>query len=583
MLGGQQGRPPVIARSAGAGSLRLALALLALAGAALAGTQIALFASGPATPVWPLIAFSGVGVLYLLTGLLAWVRRPSNRTGALLCLGALSVFAAASGNTTIPALVLVGYIAAELPIGVLIHVLLAFPSGRLRSREARALAVAGYAVTVGLQVPQILFASDPNLPGWIRLTSRSGVVDLADDVQSAAGALIIVLAALLLARRLRRADEAQRRVLTAVYSYGVFTILFLVVSANVVRPLLELDPLTLFEIQLAVFAGLPVAFVTGVLRGGFARTGEIDELGAWLGAADGGRPLLRDALAQALGDASVELLFWLPDQDRYVDALGGVAQLPRAGSQRSAVDVELADRRVGAIVYDATLIADAGLVRSAGRVIALALDRERLVAELLAHQEALRDSRARIVDAGDRERRRIARDLHDGLQGRLVLLAMRAGQLDGAAELHAGLDEVIVELRQLVHGVMPALLLERGLYAAIEDLADRMPIGTRAELDDTDARMPPAIESAGYFIVAEALANAAKHSCADRVSVRLARPDGDLEIEIRDDGIGGATLGDDGAGLRSIADRVDVVGGRLRIESPVGDGTRLTAWLPCGS
>jgi signal transduction histidine kinase len=216
-------------------------------------------------------------------------------------------------------------------------------------------------------------------------------------------------------------------------------------------------------------------------------------------------------------------------------------------------------------------------------VIALALDRERLVAELLAHQEALRDSRARIVDAGDRERRRIARDLHDGLQGRLVLLAMRAGQLDGAAEVHDGLDEAIVELRRLVHGVMPALLIERGLYAAIEDLADRMPIRTSVELGDADARMPPAIESAGYFIVAEALANAAKHSRADRLSVRLARPDGNLELEIGDDGIGGATLGDDGAGLRSIADRVDVFGGQLRIESPVGGGTRLVARIPCGS
>jgi signal transduction histidine kinase len=160
---------------------------------------------------------------------------------------------------------------------------------------------------------------------------------------------------------------------------------------------------------------------------------------------------------------------------------------------------------------------------------------------------------------------------------------MRAGQLDGAAELHARLDEAIVELRQLVHGVMPALLIERGLYAAIEELADHMPIRTTVELGDADGRIPTAVESAGYFIVAEALANAAKHSGADRLSVRLARPDDHLEIEIGDDGRGGATPGDDGAGLRSIADRVDVLGGQLRIESPVGGGTRLTARIPCGS
>jgi signal transduction histidine kinase len=277
----------------------------------------------------------------------------------------------------------------------------------------------------------------------------------------------------------------------------------------------------------------------------------------------------------------------------YLDEQGGPAELPEVGSERATVEIDVDGRRVGAIIYDATLIADPELVRTAGRVIAIEVDRTGLTAELLASQDALRQSRARIVEAGDRERRRIAQDLHDGLQVRLVLLALDAQRLaehpndagttrEAATSLRAGIDAAAAELRQLVHAVMPALLIERGLAAAAEDLCDRMPVPTRLDLHLDDGALPEALESTAYFVVAEGLANALKHSGGREFNVRLAQIEGSLIVEVRDDGLGGASVGR-GAGLRGLADRVDVLGGRLRIDSPQGGGTHLVAELPCGS
>lgn len=170
----------------------------------------------------------------------------------------------------------------------------------------------------------------------------------------------------MIAQRLRRADPQQRRGLAALYAYGTFTIVFLDVSANLLRPLLHLDPVQVFEVQLVAFAGVPIAFVTGTLRGGFARTRQIDELAAWLGSAGSSRPGLRAALSATFGDVSPDLLFWLPELEKYVDEHGYPVPLPAAGSGRGAVDVETAAGRVGAIWYDATLLADPEPVRAAG-------------------------------------------------------------------------------------------------------------------------------------------------------------------------------------------------------------------------
>jgi signal transduction histidine kinase len=212
------------------------------------------------------------------------------------------------------------------------------------------------------------------------------------------------------------------------------------------------------------------------------------------------------------------------------------------------------------------------------RLVALALDRERLTVELRA-------SRARLVEAGDAERRRIARDLHDGLQSRLVLLAIEAGVgRRSTDDLRLGIEAAIDELRALVHGVIPPELTERGLPAAVERLADRMPIDTAIDVAGFERRPSPAVESTAYFVTAEAMANAVKHARAGQLAVTLRHDRQRLRIEVRDDGIGGAGAGTGaGAGVRSIADRVEALGGVVRIESPIGAGTRVTAELPCAS
>jgi signal transduction histidine kinase len=196
--------------------------------------------------------------------------------------------------------------------------------------------------------------------------------------------------------------------------------------------------------------------------------------------------------------------------------------------------------------------------------------------------------------AADAERRRIAHDLHDGLQLRLVLLAMRADQLCldeqacPAARAHgdriqADLQAAIDELRAFVHGVMPAALSERGLVAAIQELIDTVPIPVALTLTGVGGqrlgRLPEAVENVAYFVVCEALSNTAKHADADRVTVALALGDGRLRVTIFDDGIGGADQR--GSGIRGIADRVEALEGRLTIDSPGGHGTRVVAQLPC--
>jgi signal transduction histidine kinase len=213
-------------------------------------------------------------------------------------------------------------------------------------------------------------------------------------------------------------------------------------------------------------------------------------------------------------------------------------------------------------------------VEEAARVVALALDRERLAVELRA-------SRIRIVEAGDAERRRIAADLHDGLQSRLVLLAVQAGVARGStAELREGIEAAIDELRALVHGVMPAELTERGLPAAVKGLADRMPIGVVLEVVGFSRRPSPAVESTAFFVTAEAMINAVKHAHATQLTVALAHTPERLGIDVRDDGIGGAGTGN---GIRSMTDRVEALGGELRIESALGAGTLVHVELPCVS
>jgi signal transduction histidine kinase len=328
-----------------------------------------------------------------------------------------------------------------------------------------------------------------------------------------------------------------------------------------------------------------VAFLIGLLRTRLAR-GAVAELVVELGG-----PLepgtLRAALARALRDPSLTVAYWLQDGERFVDADGRAVALPRTG----VTEVRREGRLIAALVHDPALDDEPELVASAGAAAGLALENERLQADLRARLEELRASRTRIVEAAQDERRRIERDLHDGTQQRLVSIAMTLGLADARLErdpaavrplldqARAALSDALAELRGLSQGIHPGILTERGLRAALEELAygARLPLELDVGLSE---RLPERVEAAAYYVVSEALTNIVKHACATTVRVQVTRIDGAAMIEVADDGIGGA---DDtrGTGLRGLYDRVDALGGRLHVESPTGGGTVVQARIPC--
>jgi PAS domain S-box-containing protein len=214
----------------------------------------------------------------------------------------------------------------------------------------------------------------------------------------------------------------------------------------------------------------------------------------------------------------------------------------------------------------------------------------RLNAELHARLEELGASRARIVTAGDVERRRLERNLHDGAQQRLVTLSLslrvalaqldsdpaaaRTALADAGDELALALDE----LRELARGLHPAVLSDRGLRAAVETLAGRAPLPVEIA-DIPDERLPEPVEAAAYYLIAEALTNVTKYAHASTVRVRVAADDASVVVEVSDDGVGGADPAT-GTGLRGLADRVEALGGSLEVVSPAGAGTSLRAEIP---
>jgi signal transduction histidine kinase len=543
-------------------------------------------------PLWVADLFPVAGLVYVTMGVLAWWRRPSNRLGTIMVFAGMTIFLATLASFAEPVLSATGVVLATLVLAAVFHLILAFPSGRLRSSVALWTVVAGYVVSLVFQIPLYLFDPQASAGGMLAVADQPGLVQAGTWLQRALGIVIVTVGFVILGDRFRRATSRQRRVLGPLYLYGMFTVLLIPLTPDVIAPAFGLSPTVAGGLQIIVLMGVPVAFAAGLLLGGFARTGEIQELGSWLGATVASRLSLAHALARALGDESVEVAYWVDTRQLYVDAGGKQLELPAPGSGRGHVEIDLDGRQIGAVLYDAVLIDDPGLVQAAGRVVAIAMDHDRLTAELLASREELRRSRVRLVDTADRERRRIAQNLHDGLQMKLVLLALRAQRLAGlpdatpavayaATALRADIDSAAAELRELTHAVMPAPLIEHGLGAAAQDLVDRLPLPTRLSVA-VNGKIPLQVASAAYFILAEALANAIKHAHATRLGVDLAEHGHWLRLEVFDDGIGGVAAGG-GLGLRSIADRVDVLGGSIHIDSPGGAGTDIVVELPCAS
>ena len=297
---------------------------------------------------------------------------------------------------------------------------------------------------------------------------------------------------------------------------------------------------------------------------------------------------VREILAESLGDRTVSVAYWLPDRERFVDEHGRPVELPEPGSGRTWTAIERDGRRVAAIVHSAALDTSPELVEAAAAASSLAIDNERLKADLQARVEELRVSRLRIMEAGDAARRRIERNLHDGAQQQLVALALelrvlKARVKDPAAgplidELSERLATALAELRELARGIHPAILTDRGLAPAINSLAERGTVPIECDVEVSE-RLPAPVEAAAYFLVAEALTNVARYAHASSARVEVRREDGALLVVVVDDGVGGVDTSA-GSGLRGLDDRVAAVGGALELDSPLGGGTRVRARIP---
>jgi signal transduction histidine kinase len=298
---------------------------------------------------------------------------------------------------------------------------------------------------------------------------------------------------------------------------------------------------------------------------------------------------VREMLVESIGDGSLSIAYWLPERQEFVDDRGLPVELPEVDSGRTWTDVERDGERIAAIVHDAVLNTPPDLVRSAAAGAAPALENQRVQVALRARVEELRASRARIVESGMEARRRLERDLHEGAQQHLVALSLElqmlrsrvAGDpdalriLDGSVEK---LNAALAELRELARGIHPAILTHRGLDGAIVSLIDRTQLSVDYE-NELDERLSPAAETAGYFVVLEALSNVLQHAGVTRASVRVRREPSGTVVEVEDDGAGGADPGL-GSGLRELEDRIAALDGTLTVLSPAGGGTRVTARIP---
>jgi signal transduction histidine kinase len=303
---------------------------------------------------------------------------------------------------------------------------------------------------------------------------------------------------------------------------------------------------------------------------------------------------VRAALAATLHDPDLELLYWSPAGEIYVD-LDGQPREPVADAGRAVSPIDGESGPLAVMIVDKVTLDEPELLRSAVAMARLALENERLQAEVRSQLAQLRSTTARIVEAGQDARRRIERDLHDGAQQRLLALSMTLGrartransQADGelATFLDCAADDLqqaITELRDLARGIHPVLLTQEGLSSALQALAERAPLPV--EVSAPARRFGETVESTAYFFVSEAVTNAARHSSASAVRVDVTVDGDELEVRVHDDGVGGVdeASATAGSGLLGMRDRVVAVGGRMTISSPVGDGTTLTARLPCG-
>jgi signal transduction histidine kinase len=535
------------------------------------------------------------GLSFLLSGIVALDQRPGNRIGWLMIAFVVVNYLGNWGNLQVPVVPAIGAtIGQQFGSPILAHIALSYPTGRLRTRFDRA--VIGFIYgTAGLTSLVILLTFDPRADGcrcaWepAPFPSKTAVwtANLAAQRLGFITTLLFLVAVWL---RWRQATPGGRRALAPLW-IAVCVVCLVDLVGAFASPYMDAQPFAhlVAELQGVLYIGLPVIFVWGLLSARLARSAVGDLM------LELDKPLppgeLRACLARALGDPSLEVAYARDGPAGWVDAGGQPQPLPAPGGGQQARAVTMVERDgqpLAALIHDPAL--DPSLVHAAAAAAGMAIANERLQAEVRAQLEEVQASRQRIVEAGDAERRRVERNIHDGAQQRMATLALSlamlrdrvagdpavAASLDQAA---AELRQAIAELRELARGIHPAILTEEGLPAAVEALADRSALPVRVAAD-FDERLPGPIEATAYFVVAEALANVTKHARASSALVELSRCNGTLLVGVTDDGVGGADAVR-GSGLRGLEDRVSAVRGSFRVDNPPAGGTRVRAEIPC--
>jgi len=536
-----------------------------------------------------------VGWSFIGSGLATSRVRSDSRLGKVMVFTGFAWFASFLTDSHDALLFSVGTAVQSVYLVGVVYLVITFPSGRLQTTFERVLISSGIVLVTVVPAASLIFSDshavlcDACPPNAFEITRNDALANGLVQLERICGASIVLLALGLAIARWVRASSLQRRTVAPMVLAGGTTLAAVIVSAvndAVGHPLEDVPKHVLF----VALATLPVATALVLLQRRLARAavaGLVVELGEREVAGD-----LRQALARALGDPSLRVAYWFPAADRYVDSDGRPIELPAPEAGLVTTIVERAGQPIAALMHDPALEDNAELIDSVCAAAAMTLENERLQAELRARLGELQASRARLVDATEVERRRIERDLHDGTQQRLVSLAMSLGLLDTklpedpagakpiAREARQALAVALEELRELSQGIHPSVLTERGLVAALDELADRAALPAYVDVV-IDERPCPAVEAAAYFLVSEALTNAAKHSHAREVRIAASRRRGALIVEVSDNGIGGAALAG-GSGLRGLMDRVEALGGTLVVSSPPGRGTIMRAEIPCG-
>jgi signal transduction histidine kinase len=513
-----------------------------------------------------------VGWSFLFVGLVATKRRPGNPVGLLMSLFGVTWFSSGLEWIDTPQTIALGEALRPSYLAVLAHLLIVYPNGRPSDRLDRFAIFGVYAYFVVITVA---------------LNLTQGLMYISAVATSLVAALVLVIVVRHWVRASRPARRALAPAMWAALPIVVVVLAFQLSTAGLLPASVQT---VIGPVEEAIFVVLPIGLLIGLLRTRLGRAAVTDLVVDLSRAPVQGT--LRDMLARALGDPSLELALALPDGG-YVDSLGRAVTLPPRGSGRAVTAITADGKPLAALVHDPALDEeDSGLVAAAGSAAQLALENERLQAEVRASLEEVRASRARIQEAADAERRRLERDIHDGAQQRLVALALglrlardRASALgDGGLvtnldEALGQLNQALREIRELAQGVHPAVLTRAGISPALRSLAEVSPVPVEI-MEAPGERFPEPTEAAVYFIVSEALTNAAKHAGASRVEVSVRRHGANLQVEIRDDGSGGANPSR-GSGLVGMADRVAVLGGSLEVSSQPGAGTVVRADIPC--